>query len=75
MINAYFSSMLQFQDPINYAEYLNMAHKQHTSNKNDEKSNEHIINLPDYTLNPKSLHQILKLSYHIKDKWGTTTNK
>ena len=74
-IYAYFTSMSQLQETINYAEYLNMAHKQHIINKNDEKSNDQIINLSDYIPEPKSLYQIFKLSDHIKDKWGTTIKK
>ena len=74
-IHAYFTSMSRMQESINYAEYLNMAHKQHINNKDDEKSNDHIINLSDYIPEPKSLYQILKLSDHIKDKWGTAIKK
>ena len=45
-----------------------MAHKQHINNKNDEKSNDQIINLSNYIPEPKSLYQILKLSDHIISK-------
>ena len=37
--------------------------------------NDQIIYLSDYILEPKSLYQILKLSDHIKDKWGTAIKK
>ena len=52
-----------------------MVHEQHINNKNDEKSNDQIINLSDYIPEPKSLYQILKLSDHIKEKWGTAIKK
>ena len=51
--------MSRLQETINYAEYLNMTHEQHINNKNDEKSNDQIINLSDYIPEPKSLYQIL----------------
>ena len=66
--------MSRLQETINYAEYLNMAHEQHI-NRNDEIPNDHIINLSDYIPEPKSLYQILKLSEHIKEKWGTAIKK
>ena len=40
-----------------------------------KKSNDQIINLSDYIPEPKSLYQILKLSDHIKEKWGTAIKK
>ena len=74
-IYAYFTNMSRLIDTINYAEYLNMAHEQQTDIKNNENTNDHIINLSDYIPEPKSLHQVLKLSDHIKDKWGTAIKK
>ena len=67
-IHAYYTSMSWLQETNNYTKYLNMAQEQHINNKNDEKSNDHIINLSDYITEPKSLYQVLKLSDHIKDK-------
>ena len=52
-----------------------MAQEQQTDIKNIENTNDHIINLSNYIPEPKSLHQVLKLSDHIKDKWGTAIKK
>ena len=59
-LHAYFTNMSRPIDPINYAEYLNMAHEQQTNMKNNEKTNDHIINLSDYIPEPKSLQQVTK---------------
>ena len=74
-LRAYFTNMSRPIDPINYAEYLNMAHEQQTDNKNNEKTNDQMINLSDYIPEPKSLHQVTKLSEHIKNKWGAAIKK
>ena len=45
-IHAYFTSMSRLQETINYAEYLNMAHKQHINNKINKNQMTKLLTYP-----------------------------
>ena len=70
-IRALFTIMKRGTDSINFAEYLNIAHRQATQNKCEDKANDDQINLSDFIPEPKTISQVLKSSSFIKEKWGT----
>ena len=74
-IHALFTNMAQGTDAIKFSEYLNIAHEQVTQNKNEDKGNDIHINLSDFIPEPKTINQVLKLTPHIKEKWGTAIQK
>ena len=67
--------MAQGTDVIKFSEYLKIAHEQVTQNKNLDKDNDIQINLSDFIQEPKTINQVLKLTSHIKEKWGTAIQK
>ena len=55
---------------ITYSEYLHIAHDINETNTNQDKTKDLGINLSDFLPEPKSLSHVLRLSPHIKEKWG-----
>ena len=67
---AYFANMAKLND-ITYTEYLHIAHDINETNTTEEKQVKDLgINLSDFLPEPRSLSHVLRLSTHIKEKWG-----
>ena len=66
---AYFANIAKLND-ITYSEYLYIAHDIKETNTTGDKVKDQGINLSDFLPEPRSLSHILRLSPHIKEKWG-----
>ena len=70
-IYAPITNMKRGTDSIDFAEYLNIAHKQVTQNKIEDNTNNNQINISDFIPEPKTISRVLKSSTFNKEKWGT----
>ena len=55
---------------VPYVEYLHIAHDIKELNVSEDRIKDTGINLSDFLPEPRSLSHVLRLSPHIKDKWG-----
>ena len=57
-------------DPLSFAEYLNVAHALNEIKKDEDIETDKHVNLSDFIPEPRSLIQILRMSPFIREKWG-----
>ena len=76
MVHNFFTSVLNRPvDNFNHSEYLNIAHELKDDNDTQEKHSESQINLSDFIPEPVSIHNVLRLSPSVKDRWGDAIRK
>ena len=70
LITTFFAEMSKEND-LTYSEYLCMTHDIKEVTDSQNKSLDNNINLSDFMPEPSSLNQVLRLSPHTKERWGT----
>ena len=66
---AHFTKMSKINEKP-YSEFLHIAHDMKEMNATEDRVKDIGIILSDFLPEPRSLSHVLRLSPHIKDKWG-----